>query len=79
MNHKKFRNALKKLRDSLTEFDRWLAGKLDRLEGSEGQMAEEIADFLSDLAEVLKRPSSWLAGTFRMCLRPSAGPGHEGR
>ena len=54
MNHKKFRNALKKLRDSLTEFDRWLAGKLDRLEGSEGQMAEEIADFLSDLAEVLE-------------------------
>ncbi len=54
MNHKKFRNALKKLRDSLTEFDRWLAGKLDRMEGSEGQMAEEIADFLSDLAEVLE-------------------------
>ena len=54
MNHKKFRNALKKLRDSLTEFDRWLAGKLDRLEGSEGQMAEEVADFLSDLAEVLE-------------------------
>ena len=54
MNHKKFRNALKKLRGSLTEFDRWLAGKLDRMEGRESGMAEEIADYLSDLAEVLE-------------------------
>ena len=54
MNYKKFRKALKKLRDSLTEFDRWLTPRLDRVEGAESRMAEEIAEFLSDLDEALE-------------------------
>ena len=54
MNTKKFRKALKKLRKSLTEFDRWLALRLDRLEGAESRLAEEVADILSDLDEALE-------------------------
>lgn len=54
MNTKKFRKALKKLRDSLTEFDRWLNPKLDRVGGAERRMAEEIAEYLSELDEALE-------------------------
>lgn len=54
MNHKKFRKALKKLRKSLTEFDRWLNPVLDRMEGLESRLAEEVADILSDLDEALE-------------------------
>ena len=54
MNPRKFRKALKKLRNSLTEFDRWLNPVLDRLEGFESRLAEEVADILSDLDEALE-------------------------
>ena len=54
MNTRKFRKALKKLRKSLAEFDRWLALRLDRVEGAESRLAEEVADILSDLDEVLE-------------------------
>ena len=54
MNTKKFRKALKKLRKTLTEFDGWLALRLDRVEGSESRLAEEVADILSDLDEALE-------------------------
>ena len=54
MNHKKFRKALKKLRKSLTEFDRWLNPVLDRMEGLESRLAGEVADILSDLDEALE-------------------------
>jgi len=54
MNAKKFRKALKKLRKTLTEFDGWLALRLDRVEGSESRLAEEVADILSDLDEALE-------------------------
>ncbi len=54
MNPKKFRKALKKLRKSLTEFDRWLNPVLDRMEGLESRLAEEVADILSDLDEALE-------------------------
>ena len=54
MNAKKFRKALKKLRKSLAEFDRWLAFRLDRVERSESRLAEEVAEILSDLDEALE-------------------------
>lgn len=54
MNAKKFRKALKKLRKSLTEFDRWLALRLDRVERAEIRLAEEVAEILSDLDEALE-------------------------
>ena len=54
MNARKFRKALKKLRKSLAEFDRWLAPRLDRVEGAESRLAEEVADILSDLDEALE-------------------------
>ena len=54
MNTKKFRKALKKLRKTLTEFDGWLALRLDRVERSESRLAEEVADILSDLDEALE-------------------------
>lgn len=54
MDHKKFRKALKEIRSSLLESNEWLLGTLDRLESSEGPIAEEAADFLTDLAEALK-------------------------
>ena len=54
MNKKKFRKALKKLRKSLTEFDRWLAPRLDRVERAESRLAEEVAEILSDLDEALE-------------------------
>ncbi|MDE2756120.1 MAG: hypothetical protein OXU26_12160 [Acidobacteriota bacterium] len=54
MNYKKFRKALKKLRKSLTEFDRWLAPRLDRVERAESRLAEEVAEILSDLDEALE-------------------------
>lgn len=54
MNTKKFRKALKKLRKSLTEFDRWLALRLDRVERAESRLAEEVAEILSDLDEALE-------------------------
>ena len=54
MNTRKFGKALKKLRKSLTEFDRWLAPRLDRVEGADSRLAEEVADLLSDLEEALE-------------------------
>lgn len=54
MNTGKFRKALKKLRNSLTEFDGWLTPKLDRVQGAESRMVEEVADYLSDLDEALE-------------------------
>ena len=54
MNTKKFRKALKKLRKSLTEFARWLALRLDRVDRAEIRLAEEVADILSDLDEALE-------------------------
>lgn len=54
MNTKKFRKALKKLRKSLTEFDRWLNPMLDRVVGPESRLAEEVAEILSDLDEALE-------------------------
>ena len=54
MNTRKFRKALKKLRKSLTEFERWLAPRLDRVEGADSRLAEEVAEVLSDLEEALE-------------------------
>lgn len=54
MNTRKFRKALKNLRKSLAEFDRWLALRLDVVEGAESRSAEEVADILSDLDEALE-------------------------
>ncbi len=65
MNTKKFRKALKKLRDSLTEFDRWLTPRLDRVEGAEMGLAEEIAEFLSDLDEALEETIELAGGVVR--------------
>ena len=65
MNAKKFRKALKKLRDSLTEFDRWLTPRLDRVEGAESRMAEDIAEFLSDLDEALEETIELAGGVIQ--------------
>lgn len=65
MNTRKFRKALKKLRGSLTEFDRWLTPKLDRVEGPENGIAEEIADYLSDLDEALEETIELAGGVVR--------------
>ncbi len=54
VNHKKYRKALKKLRVSLLESNKWLLEALDRLTGSESRIAEKAVDFLADLAEELK-------------------------
>ena len=65
MNHKKFRKALKKLRKSLTEFDRWLTPKLDRVQGAESRMVDEVADYLSDLDEALEETIVLAGGVIR--------------
>lgn len=65
MNYKKFRKALKKLRKSLTEFDRWLAPRLDRVDGVESRLAEEVAEILSDLDEVLEETIELAGGVVR--------------
>ncbi len=62
MNTRKFRKALKKLRKSLAEFDRWLALRLDRVEGAESRLAEEVADILSDLDEALEETIALAGG-----------------
>jgi hypothetical protein len=65
MNYKKFRKALKKLRKSLTKFDRWLAPRLDQVDGAESRLAEEVADILSDLDEVLEETIELAGGVIR--------------
>ena len=79
MNHKKFRNALKKLRDSLTEFDRWLAASWTDWKGPRVKWRRRLPISCRTWPRFWKRPLSWLAGTFRMWLQRSAGPGHERR
>lgn len=65
MNYKKFRKALKKLRKSLTEFDRWLTPRLDRVQGAESRMADEVAEYLSDLDEALEETIVLAGGVIR--------------
>lgn len=65
MNTKKFRKALKKLRKSLTEFDRWLTPKLDRVQGAESRMVDEVAEYLSDLDEALEETIVLAGGVIR--------------
>ncbi|MCE2514258.1 MAG: hypothetical protein J4F37_04465 [Acidobacteria bacterium] len=65
MNARKFRKALKKLRNSLTEFDRWLTPKLDRVGRAESRLAEEVADYLSDLDEALEETIVLAGGVIR--------------
>ena len=76
MNHKKFRKALKKLRSSLLESNEWLLGALDRLKSSESEIAEEAADFLTDLAEALKETIE-LAGGKVSKKSPAGNTGGE--
>lgn len=65
MNYKKFRKALKKLRKSLTEFDRWLTPRLDRVQGAESRTVDEVAAYLSDLDEVLEETIVLAGGVVR--------------
>ncbi len=65
MNARKFRKALKKLRNSLTEFDRWLTPKLDRVGRAESRLADEVADYLSDLDEALEETIVLAGGVIR--------------
>ena len=65
MNYKKFRKALKKLRKSLTEFDGWLTPRLDRVQGAESRMVDEVAEVLSDLDEVLEETIVLAGGVIR--------------
>ncbi len=65
MSARKFRKALKKLRKSLTEFDGWLTPKLDRVGRAESRLAEEVADYLSDLDEALEEIIVLAGGVIR--------------